>query len=67
MSENVADTARRLGLKGQEGVKQVRRLIRRLLDRHNAAAQLFLGDDGNSSPKRGAKWLRAARRRQLRQ
>lgn len=54
---DVAETARQLGLKGQDGIKQVRRMIRRLVDRHAAAAELFLGPDGKPSPA-AVKWLR---------
>lgn len=56
MTDDVTQTARRLGLKGQEGLKQVRRLVGRLLDRHDRAAKLFLDDEGQVKPA-AAKWF----------
>lgn len=60
MSDNVTDVARRLGLKGPDAIKQVRRLIRRLVDRHDAAARLFLGPDGEIKPEARAWFVQLA-------
>ena len=58
MSDDVADTVRRLGIKGQEGIKQVRRMIRRLRDRHHASAVLFLDPKTGEPSTAAAKWMR---------
>jgi hypothetical protein len=48
--ESPTDLARRLGMKVPQLRRQLHTLIRRILDRHNRAAQLFLDDDGNLKP-----------------
>jgi hypothetical protein len=50
MSDDATDLARRIGLKGPNMLKQLRRMIRQLLDRHRDAAALFLDRDGNLTP-----------------
>jgi hypothetical protein len=57
MTETVGEAAHRLGIKGQDGIKQVKRMIRRLLDKHKLAADLFLDDDGQVKPA-AARWFR---------
>lgn len=57
MSDSATDLARRIGLKGPHMLKQLRRMIRRLLDRHTAAADLFLDDRGAVRPE-AEKWFR---------
>jgi hypothetical protein len=56
-----ADVVRRTGLKGAELKKQLGRMIRRLVDRHQLAAQVFLGEDGALKPA-AAKWMRVLAR-----
>jgi hypothetical protein len=57
MSESVADTARSLSARGQDGIKQVRRMIRRLIDRHDTAAQLFLDPEDGQPTAAASKWF----------
>lgn len=57
MSESVDDIARRVTAKGEATIKQVRRMIRRMLDKHSAAAELFLGADGQAKPE-AVRWFR---------
>lgn len=51
------DVVRRIGMKGHELKKQLSRMIRRLLDRHSLAAEVFVGEDGELRPA-AVKWMR---------
>lgn len=57
MSDEAIDLARRMQLKGPALLKQVRQMAARLLDKHHAAAALFLGEDGTVKPE-AASWMR---------
>jgi hypothetical protein len=50
MSESATEMARRLGMNGPSLLKQLRRIVKRLLDRQQHAARLFLDDDGELKP-----------------
>jgi hypothetical protein len=43
---DIAETARQIGLRGPQAMKQLKRMMRRLLNRHHLAVELFLGPDG---------------------
>lgn len=57
MSDPAIDLARRLQLKGPSMIKQLRQMTARLLDKHHAAAALFLGEDGKVT-REAAAWMR---------
>jgi hypothetical protein len=57
VSETAAETARRLSRTGPQLHHQLKRIIGRLLDRHAAAAKLFLDNDGAAKPA-AVEWFR---------
>jgi hypothetical protein len=46
MSSDPTEVARQIGLKGPQALKQLKRMMRRLLSRHHLAVELFLGEGG---------------------
>lgn len=56
MSDNATDLARRIAMEAPQLIKQVRRMVRRMLDRQSLAADLFL-DDGGAVKAKALAWF----------